>query len=137
MKKILIITSIVIGIAACGGKSDKKEETGNKPAGTETPAGSGNIADNPAYHKGVELAASNDCATCHRTSGKLTGPSYEEIAAKYPNADDAKITELAATIIKGVAAGKGQWGQQEMTAHPKLSEADAKAMVQYILLFKK
>jgi cytochrome c len=40
---------------------------------------------------------------------------------------------LAATIIKG---GSGVWGTVPMTAHPTLSEEDARQMVKYILLLK-
>jgi cytochrome c len=134
MRKTLLIIAIVAIGAACGG-SKKEPETVNKE---NKPATENSLADNPVYAAGVELVAKDNCSTCHRASGRITGPSYEEIATKYTGADDKKIEELAATIIKGVTADKGNWGtNQQMTAHPNLSPADAKTMVQYILLLKK
>jgi cytochrome c len=134
MRKTISILMLAVIVAACGG-SKKEPEAANKENKTEP---SNSLADNPIYAAGVELMAKSDCVTCHRASGRITGPSYEEIAAKYTGADDKKINELVATIIKGVPADKGVWGtNQQMTAHPNLSPADAKTMVQYILLLKK
>lgn len=92
------------------------------------------ITQDPAYKAGLALVANSDCATCHKIDEKMTGPSYRDIAAKYANATDAQVTEVAQKIIKG---GSGNWGEIPMTAHPAISEADAVAMVQYILLLKK
>jgi cytochrome c len=89
---------------------------------------------NPDYKKGLALVAQNGCLTCHAIKETTTGPAYADISAKYAGADDAKITLLAQTIIKG---GSGNWGAVPMTAHPGVSEEDAKQMVKYILLLKK
>jgi cytochrome c len=89
---------------------------------------------NPDYKKGLALVAQNDCLTCHAIKEQLTGPSYSAIAAKYAGADEAKISMLAQTIIKG---GSGNWGTIPMTAHPGINEEDAKQMVKYILLLNK
>lgn len=92
------------------------------------------LSSHPDYKKGLSLVASNDCLTCHAVNQTTTGPAYADIANKYAGADDAQITKLAQTIMKG---GSGNWGQVPMTPHPALSEDDAKAMVKYILLLKK
>lgn len=137
MRKLLftLMSAGIITLVACGG--DKKENKAeNKTAGTET--GTKDLSSNPDYTKGLELIAKNDCLTCHRTAGKVVGPAYEEVAAKYAGADDKKIEELANTIIKGVKVADSKWGStQDMTPHPSLSLDDAKAMVKYILLLKK
>ena len=69
---------------------------------------------------------------CHKLQDRLVGPSYKEVANKYPN-NDATINLLAGKIKKG---GSGVWGAIPMSPHPTLSDDDAKAMVKYILTVK-
>jgi cytochrome c len=82
----------------------------------------------------LELASKNDCFTCHQVDDKLTGPSYREVANKYAGMPDTIVTHLAGKVITG---GSGVWGQIMMTPHPALSQADAEAIVRYVLLLKK
>jgi cytochrome c len=91
------------------------------------------LSSNPDYQAGLAIEAKSDCATCHKLDEKLVGPSFRDIANKYPN-DDATITMLAGKVING---GAGNWGQVPMTPHPQLSQDDAKTIVKYILLLKK
>lgn len=138
MRKLLFtfMSAGIIALFACGG--DKKENKAENKTGTEPQTETKDISANPDYAAGLELIGKNDCLTCHRTSGKVVGPSYEDVAAKYAGADDKKIEELAQTIIKGVKVADSKWGStQEMTAHPNLPLDDAKKMVKYILLLKK
>lgn len=146
MKKTGIIAGLIAAwctIAACGGGSsdqlskdttagtDQSAVTQNSNAaqdttgsiGTET-KGSGGTS------RAVELIAGADCLSCHKVRDKLIGPSYEEIAKKYTSKD---TDTLVSKIIKG---GSGHFGTVPMTAHPTLSEADAKEMVKYILSIK-
>lgn len=81
---------------------------------------------------GAKLMEGSDCASCHRENEKLLGPSYHDIAQKYP-ATAANITMLAGKIITG---GKGNWGEIPMTPHPNLSQKDAEEMTLYILALK-
>lgn len=83
--------------------------------------------------KGKQLIAKSDCMGCHADKAKIIGPSYAQIALKYP-ANSKNITLLANRIIKG---SKGIWGTIPMTAHAKLPKADAEEMVKYILSIKK
>lgn len=139
MKKILVSLSLLTAIIACN-SSDSNGSAENTPegagaAGTEQttePAASTSLSDNPDYQKGLALEAKNDCATCHKLDEKLIGPSFREIAAKYPMNDEV-VDSLAGKIIKG---GAGNWGPTPMTPHPNLNEDDAKAIVKYILLLK-
>lgn len=82
-------------------------------------------------HEGKTLIAGMDCLTCHKEDAKLVGPSYQEVAAKYTDAD---IDMLADKIING---GVGNWGQVPMPPHAGLSKENAKKMVEYILTLKK
>ena len=126
VKKISIALFALMLLGACSSGGDKKEAA---PA----PASAGSsLSSNPDYQKGLELIAKSDCLTCHKVGEKLIGPSYKDVSAKYES-NDENIAMLAGKIIKG---GQGVWGQIPMTAHPQLSEADAKQMVKYIFLLK-
>ena len=82
---------------------------------------------------GELLINKSDCIGCHHKINKLIGPSYMDIAKKYPNTDKNQLM-LADKIIKG---GSGVWGKIPMTPHPKISPSDAKLMAKYILSLKK
>lgn len=82
-------------------------------------------------HEGLKLIEGTDCLTCHTIDSKLIGPSYQEVAAKYTDAD---LDMLAQKIIDG---GKGNWGEIPMAPHEGLSKENAKQMVKYILSLKK
>ena len=85
---------------------------------------------NPDYDAGLELVAKSDCFTCHKLRESSVGPSYGEVAKKYPNTTE-NISLLADRIIKG---GQNVWGATPMMPHPALSKTDAETMVKYILL---
>jgi cytochrome c len=62
----------------------------------------------------------------------MIGPAYKDVAKKYEN-NDKNVKMLAEKIIKG---GQGNWGEIPMAGHPNVSQADAEAMVRYILTIK-
>lgn len=82
---------------------------------------------------GETLIAKSDCIGCHKIDKKLIGPSYAEIAKKYPM-NEKNINYLSGKIIKG---GSGVWGTIPMAAHASLKKEDAKSMAKYILTLKK
>ncbi len=83
--------------------------------------------------EGQKLIAKMDCVGCHKVDKKLVGPSYVDIAQKYPlNAKN--ISYLADKIIKG---GSGVWGTVPMAAHSTLKKDDAKLIAKYILSLNK
>lgn len=136
MKK-LFLTSVlaVLTVASCS----KKEETidpANQPESNvmleEKPTTEPEpVAALTPEEEGKQLVEGADCLSCHKVDGKLVGPSYQEVAAKYTEAD---IDKLATKIIDG---GKGVWGEIPMTPHAGLSPDNAKLMVKYILSTKK
>ena len=128
MKKLFLLPALFFVLACGNGGSSKTEE----PKKEETKAD--DLSKNPDYQKGLELAAKSDCFTCHQVEDKLTGPSYRDVANKYAGLPDTIVAHLAGKIISG---GSGVWGQIIMTPHPGLSEADAEAIVKYVLLLKK
>ncbi|MDR6844212.1 c-type cytochrome [Flavobacterium granuli] len=83
--------------------------------------------------EGEKIMAKQDCATCHKLDKKVIGPSYLEIAKKYPM-NDKNINYLSDKIIKG---GSGVWGAIPMAAHTALKKDDAKKIAKYILSLNK
>lgn len=78
---------------------------------------------------GKNLIEASDCKSCHQYDKTSIGPSYTAVAAMYPKtAENTKL--LIGKIING---GSGVWGEHGMSAHPQLSEADARRMVDFIL----
>lgn len=136
MKKLLVLLAASFAIACGDGSAESKSDSAATAGSTEssTSAGEGVPAgiSKEDYEKGLNLIANSDCLTCHEISAKKTGPSYQEVAAKYENTE-ANIELLAGKIIKG---GTGVWGQVPMTPHDTMSVDDAKTMVKYILSLK-
>lgn len=126
MKKIVLPIIALALLTACG-SNDAKEKG-------ETTDNTNDITQNPDYQKGLALVTKNDCFTCHKIDETLTGPPYRQVANKYAGMPDTIVQHLAKKVISG---GAGVWGQVFMTPHPGVSEADAEAMVKYILLLKK
>ncbi len=138
--KNLLLTAVLLGITftSC---SDKKgtdsiptKETNvmlpePKPVDSAAIAASSTPASPES--EGLKLIEGADCLACHKTDAKLVGPSYQDVAAKYTDAD---IDLLATKIIEG---GKGVWGEIPMTAHAGMSKENAQKMVKYILSLKK
>ncbi len=125
MKKLIAVTIISLGLFACNNAGEKTK--------TSEPEQKKNVAiDNPDYDAGLNLIAKSDCFTCHKLSEKLIGPSYGDVAIKYPNTP-ATIDTLSNRIMKG---SQGIWGTVPMAAHPAITKADAEKMVKYILLLK-
>lgn len=92
-----------------------------------------NLTDIDQPSEGEKLMAKQDCATCHKLDKKVIGPSYLDIAKKYPS-NDKNISYLSDKIIKG---GSGVWGGIPMAAHTSLKKDDAKKIVKYILSLNK
>ena len=128
MKKTILVISLLAILAACGGGDDKKEDSKKEEAPAVT-----DLASNPDYQKGLDIASKSDCMTCHKIDEKNIGPAWRDVAAKYAGQDTA-VQYLAKKIIDG---GAGVWGEVPMAAHPTFTQADAEAVAKYVLLLKK
>lgn len=129
MKKIFAVSALAILAFSC---SKKEVNTGvESNVMLEEPVAKTVDSAAAGEHEGKTLIAGMDCLTCHKEDAKLVGPSYQEVAAKYTDAD---IDMLADKIING---GVGNWGQVPMPPHAGLSKENAKKMVEYILTLKK
>jgi len=80
----------------------------------------------------LELAKQKNCLACHSVDKKVMGPAYKDVAAKYANDPDAPA-RLAKKVREG---GTGVWGKIPMPANPKVSEAEAQALVKWVLSLK-
>lgn len=78
----------------------------------------------------VALMAKSDCNNCHHADTKSVGPMFTEIADKYKTKLAWALDSLPKKIRKG---GSGVWGTVNMPAHPAISIADARNIVNYIL----
>ncbi|SDK40237.1 cytochrome c [Catalinimonas alkaloidigena] len=81
------------------------------------------------FATGKKLMEASDCKACHFIDKKSVGPAYNLVAQKYAGQPDA-VDRLANKVVQG---GGGVWGDAVMPAHPQLTVADAKEIVQYIL----
>ena len=76
-----------------------------------------------------DIASKSACLGCHAVDKKVVGPSFKDIAAKYTGQADA-----SAKLVKKVkAGGSGVWGPIPMPANAGISEADTKAVIDWIL----
>jgi cytochrome c len=79
--------------------------------------------------RGQTIASSNACMGCHAVDRKLVGPSFQQIAAKYKG--DAQAPAKLALKVKN--GGSGVWGAIPMPAHPAMSDADIRTVVDWVL----
>jgi cytochrome c len=75
-----------------------------------------------------QLLEKYKCTFCHAEREAKTGPAFVEIAASYKG--NAKAVDVLAAVVRKGSHGSGPW---HMPPHPEVSEADARAMVRYIL----
>jgi cytochrome c len=75
----------------------------------------------------ADLVKTKNCMACHAVDKKLVGPSFKDIASKYKSSD---VPLLALKVKKG---GSGVWGAIPMPANPNVNDAEAKALVEWIL----
>jgi cytochrome c len=122
------------GSSGSAGSSAKATPAAPAPAGavvaavpTPTPAPGSPAASGAAVldsKAAMALANKHTCTACHAANAKLLGPSFTDIAKKYPGNVD-----YIATKIK--AGGSGVWGPIPMPAQ-SLPVADARALAAWL-----
>lgn len=74
-----------------------------------------------------------DCKGCHAIDKKVIGPAWRDVAKKYKG--DAGAEAMLIQKVKN--GGKGNWtsvtGGVPMTPHPKLTDAELKKVVDFVL----
>ena len=76
-----------------------------------------------------QLAQKSSCMSCHQVDRKVVGPAFKEVAKKYKG--DASAEDHLLQVIK--KGGKGVWGNVPMPPHPQVKEADAQAIIKWVL----
>lgn len=77
----------------------------------------------------MAIARGNACMGCHAVDRKLVGPSFQQVAEKYKGQPQANA-HLEKKVKNG---GAGVWGPIPMPSHPRMSDADVKTVVAWIL----
>lgn len=80
-------------------------------------------------HRGRYWMEKSDCLTCHEVDRQTVGPSFQQVARKYPREKTA-IEYLVRKVKEG---GSGVWGGAAMNPHPHLEEREIREMLNYIL----
>ncbi|GBF19385.1 MULTISPECIES: c-type cytochrome [Arenibacter] len=83
---------------------------------------------NTNYETLIQMGCST-CFNCHRAKGKLIGPSFTDISAKYER--DPKTIELLAKKI--MTGSSSVWGDEKMPPHPDLMAGQVRELVRWIL----
>ena len=78
---------------------------------------------------GESLAARYGCLGCHNVAFKIVGPAYKDIAEKYRD-DGSALEKISEQIHKG---GSGKWGPVLMPPFPGVTDAETKALADWIL----
>jgi len=100
--------------------SDAAQTTAQAAPPAAGPAPTGGVAD---------LARRKACLSCHSVERKIVGPAFKDVAKRYKGDAGAQAV-LLEKIRRG---GSGVWGPVPMPPQPDLSEADAKALVNWVL----
>jgi cytochrome c len=78
-----------------------------------------------------ELMEKSGCISCHRIDEKLIGPSFKQVAARYPHSE-----QTTDRLINAVRNGsEGVWGDVPMppSTEQKLSDHDLRRIVDWLL----
>lgn len=127
---------LLTSFSSCSSKDAEEKSSldhGKKKEEFFVVPGEDEILDSVQVKKGEVLVAYSDCYQCHREESKAKGPSFTDIARRYP-IQQAYIDLLARKVIQG---GSGTWGYPVMSSHSKLQFEDAKAMVAFVLSLEK
>jgi len=86
-------------------------------------AGSASAVDMPA------VAKTRACVACHAIDKKGVGPAWMEVSKKYKG-DATAEAKLSAKVSKG---GSGVWGAAPMPPNPKVTPAEMKELIGFVL----
>lgn len=131
---ILVILFIFATLSSCSSKlPEEQSKPGEQKKEFLVVPGEDEFTDSVLIKQGEVLVSYSDCYQCHREETKAKGPSFSDIARRYPM-QQAYIDLLARKVISG---GSGTWGYPVMSSHPKLKFEEAQAMVAFVLSLEK
>lgn len=123
MRKIILTGIISLLIFSCS-KKEQAVEPSSPTTDISTPISAPVTAES--------LIQSSDCTGCHNATQKMIGPSYQEIAKKYPNTPE-NVSALADKILGG---SRDVWGSVPMPSHSSMSKEHALLIATSILSHK-
>jgi len=123
-----IASALPEGLATHGNLAEQNRIVGptrGNPGAAANPAGmKATSGADPA-----DLAKRSGCLACHGLDKGVVGPAFKDVAARYQG--QAGIEgKLVDKLHRG---GGGAWGTMAMPAQPGLSDADALALVRWVL----
>lgn len=78
---------------------------------------------------GKTIATDNGCMACHAPGKPMIGPSFAKIALRYKGNADAPTI-----LVRSIKSGsRGKWGVMVMKPETKISDDDARAVVDWLL----
>ena len=92
MRKLLMFS--VFGMLFLVSCSKKEEPKTNSDVMLKEPTKQEEVTAKTPEEEGEDLIEKSSCLTCHKEDGKLIGPSYKEVAAKYTEADIDKLADI-------------------------------------------
>ncbi|MBQ0151943.1 MAG: cytochrome C [Chryseobacterium sp.] len=121
MKRILATGIISLLIISCSNKEQNQANSSSTDVSTPV------VSSAPATAESIIQAS--DCTGCHHATDRMIGPSYQEIAKKYPNTPE-NVSALADKIIGG---SRDIWGSVPMPSHSTMSKENAMLIATSIL----
>lgn len=76
-----------------------------------------------------DVAKKYGCTSCHKIDKKVVGPAWQVVADKYKG-DTGAATRLSGKIVNG---SSGVWGSMAMPPTAKITDAEVKELVTFIL----
>jgi cytochrome c551/c552 len=83
-----------------------------------------------AQEDGAALVSKSLCYACHQMSDASIGPPWQAIATRHAPRKDVMRDVLVSRVLRG---GGGNWGLVPMVPNQRVSEAEARIMVEWIL----
>lgn len=106
---------------------------GEKLAAVTTPVSTTTAVATPApTANNIDIKAlltRNSCLGCHAMTQKIVGPAYHDVAERYRK--NPKALEIVMANIK--VGGANKWGVVPMPPFPALTDAELKALAQFVL----
>jgi cytochrome c len=117
----ILMVPLLVGLYGCQPEIDAQQSSAYPPGMSD--------AKKLAWDDAVKLARDTGCFACHSIDKKLLGPAWKNVAGINRGNPDAEA-KLMDKIAKG---GSGVWGKIDMPAYPRLSEANRRVLVKFIL----
>jgi cytochrome c len=110
-------------------EAQKRRQTADEKPAADLKSAAASTDSANADASALALAKKHNCLACHAVDKKVLGPAFVAVAEKY--AGTAGALELLSKRIREGATGT--WGAIPMPANPAVTEADANAIVTWVL----